>query len=207
MSEVIHVLNRLWQGFVLRRMVRSLAAFATHRCRISPGVIILGNGSIKHGRSVGIGTRSVIQNDGHIELGKGVWLSTDVNIETSGHIVIGDGTTIQRRCTLNGNVKIGKECIFAPNVFVSSGTHPFRADPSLSIRAQERAIAAGMLQPDTLDRPVVIGDDCWIGINVVIMPGVTIGNGAVIGANAVVVGDVKGRTVVGGIPARQISVR
>lgn len=207
MSNVIRILTRLWQGFVLRRMMHSLIAFAKGQCRISTGVTMLGSGSIKYGRSIGIGTRSVFQNDGHIEFGDGVWLSTDVNIETSGRIIIGDGTTIQRRCTINGNVTIGKECIFAPNVFVSSGTHPFRADPSLSIRAQEKAIAAGMLKTDALDRPVVIGDDCWIGINAVIMPGVTIGNGAVIGANAVVVGDVEDRTVVGGVPACKISVR
>lgn len=207
MSEVVRMLTRLWQGFLLRRLMRSLTAFSRGKCLISPGVTVVGSGTITFGRSVGIGTRSVLQNDGQIEFGHGVWLSTDVNIETSGHIIIGDGTTIQRRCTINGNVRIGRECLFAPNVFVSSGTHPFRADPSLSIRAQEKAIVAGKLQTDPLDRPVVIGDDCWIGINVVILPGVTIGNGAVIGANAVVVDDVEDRTVVGGIPARQISVR
>src|SRR5690606_1094804 len=127
MYEVVRMLTRLWQGFLLRRHKRSLTAISRGKCLISPGVTVVGRGTITFGRSVGIGTRSVLQNDGQIEFGHGVWLSTDVNIETSGHIIIGDGTTIQRRCTINGNVRIGRECLFAPNVFVSSGTHPFRA--------------------------------------------------------------------------------
>ncbi len=53
--------------------------------------------------------------------------------------------------------------------------------------------------------PVRIGDDVWIGVNAVVLPGVTIGNGAVVAAGAVVTEDVPPFSVVGGVPARVIS--
>lgn len=54
---------------------------------------------------------------------------------------------------------------------------------------------------------VVIGNDVWIGMRVVIMPGVRIGNGVVIGAGAVVTKDVPDYAIVGGVPARIIKFR
>ena len=57
------------------------------------------------------------------------------------------------------------------------------------------------------DEPVVIGNDVWIGANVIIMPHVKIGNGAVIGAGAVVTKDVEDYEVVGGVPAKHIKWR
>lgn len=53
--------------------------------------------------------------------------------------------------------------------------------------------------------PIHIGDNVWIGVNAVILPGVTVGNGAVVAAGAVVTEDVAPFTVVGGVPARVIS--
>ena len=55
--------------------------------------------------------------------------------------------------------------------------------------------------------PVIIGKDTWIGARSSILPGVTIGDGAIIGINAVVTKDVPPKTVVGGIPARIIKER
>lgn len=142
-----------------------------------------------------------------VTLSDGVWLSTDVEIETDGHVSIETGTTIQRRATVNGNVVIGRECILAPNVFISSGTHPFRAHPNLSIREQERRIAAGTLKFEGLDRPIVIGNDCWFGANVVVCPGVTVGDGCVVGANSVVTKSLDARGIYAGAPARKIGER
>jgi acetyltransferase-like isoleucine patch superfamily enzyme len=53
-------------------------------------------------------------------------------------------------------------------------------------------------------KAVVIGDDCWIGANAVILPGVTIGEHCVVAAGAVVTKDVEPNTVVGGVPAKVI---
>ncbi len=56
----------------------------------------------------------------------------------------------------------------------------------------------------TYGRPIVIEDKVWVGINSTILPGVTIGYGAIVGANSVVIHDVPPMTVVGGNPAKVI---
>lgn len=57
---------------------------------------------------------------------------------------------------------------------------------------------------DEIARPVEIGEDCWLGIRVTILPGVTIGKGCVVAAGAVVTKDVAPFNLVGGVPARVI---
>jgi acetyltransferase-like isoleucine patch superfamily enzyme len=149
--------------------------------------------------------RMLVTGNGEISLEEGVWLAHDVEMETLSRISIGAGTTVQRRAAINGTVSIGEGCIIAPNVFVSSGTHPFRQFPDKPIREQERMIIERHGSLASLDRPIIIGDDCWLGVNVVICPGVTIGNACVIGANSVVVTDISSDLVVAGVPVRTIS--
>ena len=55
--------------------------------------------------------------------------------------------------------------------------------------------------------PIEVGDDVWIGYRAMIMPGVKIGNGAVIAAGAVVTKDVPNYAIVGGVPAKVIRMR
>jgi len=73
-----------------------------------------------------------------------------------------------------------------------SGTHPL--DP---------ALRNGLVGPE-LGKPITIGEDCWIGGNAVILPGVTIGRGSTIGAGSVVTKDVPPFHVAAGNPARLI---
>lgn len=161
---------------------------------------------VKLGRGTKI-SKDVIINlsgGGQLEMAGGTWLSHGVEVESEGRIAIGEGTTIQRRCSLNGTISIGRGCIFAPNVFISSGSHIFAAWPEMPIREQEAKYAA-LAQHERPkgfeDKPVEIGDDCWLGVNVVIMPGVTVGKGCVIGANAVVTRSLPEYSIAVGAPA------
>jgi acetyltransferase-like isoleucine patch superfamily enzyme len=57
------------------------------------------------------------------------------------------------------------------------------------------------------DVPIIIGDECWIGLNVVIMPGTNLGRGCVVGANSVVKGSFPDYSVIGGVPAKILKYR
>ena len=204
-GRVLRLLRGLWPWRYLASM-RWLA----RGVRVNPSSCFVDGVApvrIGTGSAVGARCRFEVGGDGRIEIDERVWIAGDVEFETSGKVEIGTGTTIQRRCTVNGDVRIGAGCIFAPNVFVSSGTHPFRLFPELPIREQERRQAAADVASAGASRAIWIQDDCWLGVNVVVCPGVVIGKGSVVGANAVVTRDIRPYSVVAGAPARPIGNR
>lgn len=118
-------------------------------------------------------------------------------------IYIGGGLDISigASCQINENVfiqgaRIGNHVMIAPNVAILSRTHHFE-DTSTPMVLQGES---GVLIP-------VIGNDVWLGRSAVIMPGVTIGEGSIVGAGAVVVKDVEPYSIVGGVPAKLIRKR
>lgn len=110
---------------------------------------------------------------------------------------IGRRTYVGHQCSfaVASQITVGSDCYIATGCFfLDSPGHPL--DPA-------RRLAH--LPPDAEQvRPVVIGDNVWIGTQAMIMPGVTIGEGSVVAARAVVTADVPPYTVVGGTPARVI---
>lgn len=99
---------------------------------------------------------------------------------------VGDGCVLDGR----GGLYIGRSVNLSTGVFVWTADH----DP------QSRTFAGRL-------KPVVIEDLAWISCRAVILPGVTIGQGSVVAAGAVVVSDVEAYTIVGGIPAKKIGSR
>lgn len=191
------------------RWWRSLRALAG-RARVHPQALLLGRvAQVTLGCGCKLGTRVRIDpgTRGHVAIGERVWIAGDVELQTDTRLQIGAGTSVQRRCTINGSTRVGRGCIIAPGVFISSGTHPFRAIAHLPIREQERRLAEDAAMQGSLDRPVWVQDDCWLGVNAVVCPGVIIGKGSVVGANAVVTRDVPPYSVVAGSPARIIGTR
>ena len=89
-------------------------------------------------------------------------------------------------------ITVGDRTLIGPNCSFYSATHPL----DYRVRNGTRGPEAGA--------PISIGEDCWLGGNVTILPGVTIGKGAVVGAGSVVTKDVPPESVVVGNPARVI---
>jgi acetyltransferase-like isoleucine patch superfamily enzyme len=159
---------------------------------------------IMAGRDVRIGalTRIYLGSAAHLTLGHGVGLGRDVHIQSEdGHIRIGEASGINDHARLYGTVSIGRYCAVGPNLMVASNTHVY-ASPEPWGLIVEQELAHPLPEAE-----VRIGDDVWIGINVVILPGVTIGRGAVIGANSVVTKDVPPYTMAAGTPARSVRQR
>jgi acetyltransferase-like isoleucine patch superfamily enzyme len=110
------------------------------------------------------------------------------NVKVGSNVFINTGAVMIDTCLIS----IGSRTMFGPNVHIYSGGHPL--DPELR---------NGTFGPE-FGKPVSIGEDCWIGGNATILPGVTIGKGSTVGAASVVTKDVPPYHVVAGNPARII---
>ena len=125
----------------------------------------------------------------------------NVNVEsgacfaTGGGICLGSGSGLGVNCSVHGPLKIGDNVMMGPDVTILTHTHNIeRTDIPMGLQG-------------SIVKEVSIGDDVWIGMRSIIMPGVRIGNGVVIGAGAVVTKDVPDFAIVGGVPARIIRYR
>lgn len=157
-----------------------------------------------NGCKLGMGSRIDIKNDSVLKLGDNVNISRNVYLYSDNEITIGNNTRIQDNVRISGNVCIGENCIMAPNVFISSGTHPHKYIPELSINEQQKiAIQNG----DMNVKNVIIEDDVWLGINVVVLQGIKLAKGTVVGSNAVVTKNTSAYDVIAGVPAKKIDNR
>jgi serine acetyltransferase len=110
---------------------------------------------------------------------------------------IGSGTYINHNCSIvvARHVHIGQRVLIASNVSIFDS-------PGHSLNVERRRLG---LPPESHEiRPVRIGDDVWICTGASIFPGVTIGNGSVVGLGAVVTSDVPPNVLVAGVPARVV---
>ena len=154
----------------------------------------------------------------------GADISPDSTIESPAHInsgsyfsgMLGRGSYICSACRITAQV--GRFCSIAHGVVVLSARHPYKV-PYVSTSPvfvgglnllNIKVPTEEVFRPHkyaTSKYPVVIGNDCWIGQNALLIDGITIGDGAVVLAGAVVTKDVPPYAVVGGIPAKVISYR
>jgi acetyltransferase-like isoleucine patch superfamily enzyme len=139
-----------------------------------------------------------IGREGRIELGRWSWLGHGTKIRChEGVVSIGAKTVMGQECTISAyqHVSIGRECVIADRVMLIDFDHGM-VEVDRPIRLQ------GIYKRD-----VRVGNNVWIGYGACILRGVTIGDNAVIGTNAVVTDDVPANAVVGGVPARVIRMR
>lgn len=118
------------------------------------------------------------------------------NCLLAGSLVAGRHVRFGEGCCIYGNVTIGSHVMVSSNVVLAGGTHGI-----------ETGDVPMIFQPCPETDPICIGSDVWIGANAVILKGVSIGNGAIVGAGAVVTTDILDNQIVVGNPARVIKSR
>lgn len=132
-------------------------------------------------------------------LGKHVYFNSSVCFYHSEKISISDNVHIQENCKFfgGGGIQIGEGSIFAHEVQILTQNHNYDASDLEFLPYDGRNV----------NKPVEIGEYVWIGMRVTILPGVRIGDGAVIAAGAVVTKDVPECAIVGGNPAKVLKYR
>lgn len=113
-------------------------------------------------------------------------------------IIIGDNVSIQKDCHIGAinKIIIGNNVLIASKVYISDHSHGEITLDAIELPpAQRKLYSKG---------PIVIKDNVWIGEGVAILPGVTIGENSIIGANAVVTKSIPKNCIAGGNPARII---
>lgn len=135
------------------------------------------------------------------EMGESCRIQGPVYFHYGCHTRIGDRFFANFNLTIqdDGLVEIGNDCNFGPNVTIVTPLHPMLASERREMPGED-----GTMEHLCYAKPVSIGDDCWLGANVVVCPGVTIGARCVIGAGSVVTRDIPDDSFAAGNPCRVI---
>jgi galactoside O-acetyltransferase len=168
-------------GFVFREIIfRKKVQQSGKNIYIGIGVEILG------GSNVCIGNNIIIKN------------YTSFYAQGSATIKIGDNSGINSNTCIDadgGEIIIGNNVLIAQNVVLRAADHESK---SIKIPIKEQGHIGGK---------IVIGDDCWIGANSVILRNVAIGNHSIVSAGSVVTKDVEPFSIVAGVPAKLLRKR
>lgn len=123
-------------------------------------------------------------------VGDSVWIMQPITLARGKTVHIGSGTYINSNLTLvdDYEIYIGEGCLIAPNVTICTTGHPVH--PELRPNGEMYSF------------PVKIGNGVWIGSGAIILPGVTIGDNAVIGAGSIVTKDVPANVIALGNPCK-----
>lgn len=110
----------------------------------------------------------------------------------SSRISIGTGSFINVGCFFEGSgrIEIGDDCLLGPEVLIVTSIHAIGSDGEIARRSGRRDVR--------------IGDGCWLGARATVLPGVDVGDGAIVAAGAVVAEDCVPGGVYGGVPARRL---
>ncbi len=179
--------NRMLTPNYLRLLARLLRRRASSRRLHTDGIAF-------------IGPRVTLQTGAHgsIELGRWSWLGHGCKLRChEGVISIGAKTVLGQDCTISAyqHVSIGAECVIADRVMLIDFDHGV-VETERPIRLQ------GIYKRD-----VRVGNNVWLGYGACVLRGVTIGDNAIVGTNAVVTRDVPANAVVAGVPARVVRMR
>lgn len=130
------------------------------------------------------------------KVGQRVSVKPPLAVDKPKNVTLGDDVRINSHCTLQAHapIEIGEFTMIATGCTIVTANH------DLTKRGLE---AFNTLVP----APVRIGRHCWLGAGVIVLPGVTIGDGTVVGAGSVVTGDLPANSICVGVPARPVRQR
>ncbi len=202
LSRLGRFANRLATIFAPPHKATTALAKMNPNGYVAPSAV-LHHSNLQMGTHVFIGDRAVIfqsKNGGPVALGDRVCVLRDTILETghNGSILVAKDVYIHPRCQINAyltTIEIGSGTLIAPNCAIYPHNHGVA--PNLSIREQ----------PIQANGPIIIGEQAWLGTGVIVLGNVTIGNGAVIGAGAVVTKDIPDGAIATGVPARIVKSR
>jgi acetyltransferase-like isoleucine patch superfamily enzyme len=180
--------HRAYTPWYLVRYWRFFAFKVRNRHVITTGFVFLDRGVELYAR----------RGYGRLILGRWIHLGVDTALRChEGTLSVGDKCVEARDVSINCylDVEIGDSTLIADNVYISDFDHNF-AD--LTVPIKDQGIAKSRVR---------IGRDVWLGTKVTVARGVEIGEGSVVGANAVVTRDLPGHSVAVGVPARVIRDR
>lgn len=128
---------------------------------------------------------------GGVQLGAAIWGLERCYFESE-HVSLGQGCSINAECWFEGRgrIVIGRNCMFGSQVMILTSNHEIAPD--------------GEVRREATYGDVHIGDRCWLGTRAMVMPGVTIGEGTVIGAGALVTKDCDPGALYVGVPAKRV---
>lgn len=132
----------------------------------------------------------VIAYDKNSKFEDGIYISDGSELEIGRYVRVNENVFFQ------GKVSLGDYVMIAPNVAFYSSTHIYGS-------VDEPMVTLGL----SSKKGIVVEDDVWVGRNVVVLPGVRIGKGSIVGANAVVNCNIEPYSIVGGVPAKLIRKR
>ena len=137
-------------------------------------------------------TRALFLRSMGMTIGKDVAINHGIQVRLPHRITIGDDVFLAEDLILDGrgDLTVGSHSSFASRAQVWTAQHDWKSPDFAYVSA-----------------PVTIGSYCWIGPSAIVLPGVKIGDGAVVAAGSIVVADVDPWTLVGGNPARKLRDR
>lgn len=126
-------------------------------------------------------------------------ISPNASFSNPERIEIGERCRIGARCTLwagpgTGKIIIGDDVLFAPEVMITAANYRYNDGSPVTKQAMDEA-------------DVVVGDDVWLGARAILLPGARVGRGSIIGAGALVRGEVPEFSIAVGAPARVVGQR
>lgn len=137
-----------------------------------------------------------VEIEANCALDRGVTILCSGELLPNPKIFIGANTYINRHTFIDAilSLKIGRDCAVGPNCYLTDHDHGL--NPNFT-----------PLEQPMIAKPTIIGDRVWLGANVTVLKGITIGNDAVIGAGSVVTKDIPQGAIAVGVPAKVIKYK